>query len=157
MARSESQLVIPRETGSESTGQPQQPQQPQQQQQQIFESEKNRMVVVVEACRDMVELEMGGKEQEEHLQLPQKQQQQQLQPPAAPPLVWNSQLVIPLLETGSESTAQVMSSTIVSVWALSLLKSDTAGSELLLCGNISIIRTVAIYNTANYTAEAVFD
>ena len=38
------------------------------------------------------------------MQLPLKQQL--LQPPAAPPPVWKSQLVIPLLETGSESTAQ---------------------------------------------------
>ena len=54
---------------------------------------------------DEVELETRGEEQEELLQLPLKQQQQ-LQPPAAPPPVWTSQLVFPLLETGSESTAQ---------------------------------------------------
>ena len=59
---------------------------------------------MVEACRDKVELEARGEEQKELLQLPLKQQQ--LQPPVAPPPVWTSQLVIPLLKTGSESTAQ---------------------------------------------------
>ena len=56
-----------------------------------------------------MELETRGEEQEELLQLPLKQQQQQLQPPAPPPPVWMSQLVIPLFETGSESTAQQQS------------------------------------------------
>ena len=50
-------------------------------------------------------LETRGGGQEEHFQLPPKQHQL-LQPPAAPPPVWTSQLVIPLLEAGSESTAQ---------------------------------------------------
>ena len=58
------------------------------------------------ACRDEVELETRGEDQEELLQLLLKQQQQQLQPPAAPPPVWTSQLVFPLLDTGGESTAQ---------------------------------------------------
>ena len=53
----------------------------------------------------MVELETSGEEQEELLQLPLKQQQQ-LQPPAAPPRVRTSQPAFPMLETGSESTAQ---------------------------------------------------
>ena len=97
MARSESQLVLPLlATGSESTAQ-QQPQQQQQQQQQF----KTGVVV---ACRYEVELKARGEEQEESLQLP-LEQQQQLQPPAAPPPVWTSQLVFLLLETGSESTA----------------------------------------------------
>ena len=101
VARCESQLVIPvLETGSESTAQ----QQPQEQQQQHFKTEENWMVIV--ACRYEVELDTRGVEQETLLQLPLKQQQQLLQPPAAPPPVWTSQLVIPLLETGSESTAQ---------------------------------------------------
>ena len=91
MARCESQLVIPvLGSGSESTAQ----QQPQQQQQQ-FKTEKSFMV----------ELETRGEEQEELLQLPLKQQQQ-LQSPAAPPRDWTSQLVFPMLETGSERTAQ---------------------------------------------------
>ena len=60
---------------------------------------------MVEAFTDEVELETRGEEQEELLQLPLKQQQQ-LQPPDVPPVVWTSQLVIPLLETGSERTAQ---------------------------------------------------
>ena len=47
---------------------------------------------------------MRGEGQEDFLQLPLKQQQQ-LQPPAAPPPVWTLQLVFPILETGSESTA----------------------------------------------------
>ena len=95
MAGLESQLVISVvETRSESTAQQQQPQQQQQ-----FNTE------VVVACRDKVELETRGEEQEELLQLPLKQQQQ-LQPRAAPPHVWTSQLVFPHLETGSESTAQ---------------------------------------------------
>ena len=51
--------------------------------------------MVVEACRNEVELETRGKEQEELLQLP--LEQQQLQTPAAPPPVWKPQLVIPLL------------------------------------------------------------
>ena len=105
VARSESKLVIPLlETGSESTAQQQQQQQQQQRQQQHFETGENWMVVG--ACRDEVELETRGEEQEELLQLPLKQQQQQLQPPATRLPVWTSQLVIPLLETGSESTAQ---------------------------------------------------
>ena len=102
MARCELQLLIPvLKTGSESTAQ----QQPQKQQQQ-FQTEK----------RFMVEFETRGEEQEELLQLPLKQQegllqlqlkqQQQLQPPAAPPRVWKLQLVFPMLETGSERTAQ---------------------------------------------------
>ena len=53
----------------------------------------------------MVESETRGEEQEELLQLP-LQQQQQLQPPAALPPVLTSQLAFPMLETGSESTAQ---------------------------------------------------
>ena len=90
MARCESQLVIPiLETGSESTAQ----QQPQQQQQ--FKTEKSFMV----------ESETRGEEQEELLQLP-LNQQQQLRPPAAPPRVRTSQLAFPMLETGSERTAQ---------------------------------------------------
>ena len=94
MARSESQFVLPLlATGSESTAQ----QQPQQRQQ--FKTG------VAVACRDEVELETRGEEQEELLQLPSKQQQK-LQPPAAQPPVRTSQLVFPLLETGSESTAQ---------------------------------------------------
>ena len=104
VAMCESQLVIPLlETGSENTAQqqPQQPQQPQQQRQ--FETEENGMVV--EVVRDMVELDAGKEQHDDLLQLPTKQQQQQ-QPPAAPPPVWKSQLVTPLLETGSESTAQ---------------------------------------------------
>ena len=62
----------------------------------------------VVAFRDKVELEARGEEQEELLQLllKQQQQQQQLQPPSAPPPVGTSQLVIPLLEAGSESTAK---------------------------------------------------
>ena len=61
----------------------------------------------VVAFRDKVELEARGEEQEELLQLLLKQQQQQqLQPPSAPPPVGTSQLVIPLLEAGSESTAK---------------------------------------------------
>ena len=55
------------------------------------------------ACRDEVELETTGEEQERLLQLPLKQQQQQLQHPAAPPLVWTSQLVTPLLELGTRA------------------------------------------------------
>ena len=99
MVRCGSQLVIPlRETGSDSTAQ----QQPQEQQQQ-FRTEENWMVVV--AGRDEAELETRGEEQDKLLQLPLKQQQQ-LQSPAAPPPVWTSQLGIPLLETGSESTVQ---------------------------------------------------
>ena len=98
VARCESQLLIPLlETGSENTAQ----QQPQEQQQQ-FETEEHWMVV--EAFREVVEMETRGEEQEDHLQPP--KQQQQLQSPAAPPPVWTSHLVIPLLETGSESTAQ---------------------------------------------------
>ena len=94
VTRCESQLVIPvLETGSESTAQ----QQPQQQQQQ-FRTEKSFTV----------ELKTIGEEQEELLQLPLKQQQQ-LQPPAAPPPAWTSQLVFPMLETGSERTAQQQS------------------------------------------------
>ena len=85
-----SQLVYPMlETGSERTAQ----QQPQQQQQ--LKTEKSFMV----------ELETRGEEQEELLQLP-LQQKQQPQPPAAPPRVWTSQLVFPILETGSERTAK---------------------------------------------------
>ena len=53
----------------------------------------------------MVEIETGGGGKEEPLQLPLKQQQQ-LQPPVAPLPVWTSQLAFPMLETGSESTAQ---------------------------------------------------
>ena len=53
----------------------------------------------------MVELDTRGKEQEELFRLPLKRQQQ-LQPPAAPFPAWTSQLGIPLLDTGSESTAQ---------------------------------------------------
>ena len=52
-----------------------------------------------------MELETRGEEHEEHLQLLRKKQQL-LQHPAAPPSVWVSQLAIPLLETGSEGTAQ---------------------------------------------------
>ena len=97
VARSESQLVLPLlETGSESTAQ--QPQEQQQQQQ--FKTEEHWMVVVT--CRDKVELETRGGEQEELLQLPLKQQQQ-LQPPAPPPLVWTSKLVIPLLRLGARA------------------------------------------------------
>ena len=93
MARCESHLVIPvLETGSESTAQ-QQPQ-PQQQQQQ-FKTEKSFTV----------EFLTKGEEQEELLQLSLKQQQQ-LQPPVAPSPVWKSQLVIPMIETGSERTPQ---------------------------------------------------
>ena len=96
MTRSESQLVLPLlATGSGSAAQ----QQPQQQQ---FKK------AVVVACRDEVGLETRGKEQEELLQLP-LQQKEKLQPPAAPPPVWTSQLVFPLLETGSERTAQQQS------------------------------------------------
>ena len=91
VTRCESQLVIPvLETGSERTAQ----QQPQQQQQQ-FKTENSFIA----------ELETRGEGQEELLQLPLKQQQQ-LQPPAAPPRVMTSQLVYPMLETGSERTAQ---------------------------------------------------
>ena len=69
MARCESQLVIPvLETGTESTAQ----QQPQEQQQQ-FETKEKWMVFG--ACRDDVELETRGEEQEKHLQLPPKEQQ----------------------------------------------------------------------------------
>ena len=60
--------------------------------------------MVVVACGDEVEIETRGEEHGGLLQLPLKQQQ--LQPPAAPPPVWTSQLVFPLLEAGSESTAQ---------------------------------------------------
>ena len=95
VARCESQLVIPvLETGSESIAQQQPQQQPQRQQQQQFKMEKS--------C--MVEIETRGEGQGELLQLPLKQQQ--LQPPAAPPRVRTSQLVFPMLETGSERTAQ---------------------------------------------------
>ena len=90
VARCETQLVTPvLETGSESTAQQQQ------QQQQQFKTEKSFMV----------ELERRAEEQEELLQLS-LNQQQQLQPPAAPPRVWTTQLVFPMLETGSERTAQ---------------------------------------------------
>ena len=55
----------------------------------------------------MMALGKRGDDQEEQLRLPSKQEpQQHLQPPAAPSPVWKSQLVIPLLETVSESTAQ---------------------------------------------------
>ena len=89
-ARRESQLVVPvLETGNESTAQQQPPQQQQFKKKISF----------------MVDLEMRGEEQEELLKLP-LEQQQQLQPPAAPPRVWTSQLVFPMLETGIERTAQ---------------------------------------------------
>ena len=57
------------------------------------------------ACSDEVELETRGEEQEKLLQLPLKQRQL-LQPPGDTSPVWTSQLVFPLLETGSESTAR---------------------------------------------------
>ena len=99
VARCETQLVIPLlETRSESTAQQQS-----QEQQQQFETEKNWMVV--ERFRYEVELETREAEQEELLQQL-LLLQWQLKSPAAPPAVWKSQLVIPLLETGSESAAQ---------------------------------------------------
>ena len=65
-------------------------------------------MMVVKAVSDMAELGTGEEEQYELLQLPlkQQQQQQQLQRPAATPHFWTSQLVLPLVKTGSESTAQ---------------------------------------------------
>ena len=53
----------------------------------------------------MVELEARREEPEELVQLS-LNQQQQLQPPAAPARVWTTQLVFPMLETGSDRTAQ---------------------------------------------------
>ena len=89
MARCESQLVVPvLQTGSESTAQ-------QQTQQQQFKMEK----------KILVELETRGEEQEELLQLTLKHQHQ-LQLPAAPSPACTSQLVFPMLETGSKRTAQ---------------------------------------------------
>ena len=57
---------------------------------------------MVDVGREIVELETTVKGQEELLLQLSPKQQQQLQPPMAPTSVWMSQLVIPLLETGSK-------------------------------------------------------